>query len=552
MMALAALTTAEAKKVKFQVDMTGQTISANGVHVAGSFQGWNPSGTPLSNGGSGDIYSTVVDIPAGQYYEFKFINDNNWGSGEEQIPAINQVGSNANGGSNSNRWLFVDSVADDTTVFPAVLFGGSAPAGMQAVRLAVDLKNESTIDPNIFCAGDFTNWGAGQMKMTNLFGSNKVYELIVYLASGTYGYKFKNGDAGWESVPTSCDFGTSNRQIIVASADITADKVCLGACSACPTATYPMTFIVDMSNSDCDGGYDSVTVTGAGSKLTSFGNGFKMTEIGTSKIFTYTIADIDSGEVKFKFRYHKNGTTNWEGGNDRIFTLMMEDTIDLTCFGSRTVGACPSKPAPSSITFKVDMTNETPNVVYVMGTFQTPNWQGGALRMSPSVGQPGVFEVTVNNVCPGTFNYKFVNGDSSVSANEENFPDSTNRGCVESSGVGGFNRVYTRTSANPVTLYYVYNSCTAGTNVGINEIGLSSTYKLFPNPAQAYTTIEFNDHAASHDVAVMDITGKVVLTYNNQTQNAVTIQTDGLSKGMYFIKATNTRNESVTSKLIVR
>ena len=51
-----------AKKVKFQVDMTGKTVSPNGVHIAGSFQkaagapdDWQPGATALSNGGSGDI-----------------------------------------------------------------------------------------------------------------------------------------------------------------------------------------------------------------------------------------------------------------------------------------------------------------------------------------------------------------------------------------------------------------------------------------------------------------------------------------------------------------
>jgi hypothetical protein len=111
-----------AKYVKFQVDMTGKTISANGLHVAGNFQGaagatgdWKPSETTLTNGGSGDIYSVVVNIPANARYEYKFINDNNWGSGEESIPAINQVGSAINGGSNGNRWIYVDSLASDTT-----------------------------------------------------------------------------------------------------------------------------------------------------------------------------------------------------------------------------------------------------------------------------------------------------------------------------------------------------------------------------------------------------------------------------------------------------
>ena len=76
--ALVATTGAFAKKVKIQVDMTGQTISANGVHVAGNFQGWSPSATALTKEGSTDLYSTVVDINAMQVIEYKFINDNNW------------------------------------------------------------------------------------------------------------------------------------------------------------------------------------------------------------------------------------------------------------------------------------------------------------------------------------------------------------------------------------------------------------------------------------------------------------------------------------------
>ena len=32
-------------EVTFRVDMQYQTVSSNGVHVAGSMQGWNPSST---------------------------------------------------------------------------------------------------------------------------------------------------------------------------------------------------------------------------------------------------------------------------------------------------------------------------------------------------------------------------------------------------------------------------------------------------------------------------------------------------------------------------
>jgi len=69
--AIAATSGLFAKKVKFQVNMTGKMISPNGVHIAGNFQkdagasdNWKPSETKMTNGGSGDIYSVVVNIPA--------------------------------------------------------------------------------------------------------------------------------------------------------------------------------------------------------------------------------------------------------------------------------------------------------------------------------------------------------------------------------------------------------------------------------------------------------------------------------------------------------
>jgi hypothetical protein len=149
-------------------------------------------------------------------------------------------------------------------------------------------------------------------------------------------------------------------------------------------------FQVDMSNSNCDGGFDSVTVAGAGAKLTGFGAGLKMNQVGTSGIYALTVADLDSGEVNFKYRFHKNGNTNWEGGDNRILPLTKNDTTKITCFGSRVVGNCASKPAPSKITFIVDFTSPTApppaSKIFLIGDFTKPQWQDGAKEMTQVVG----------------------------------------------------------------------------------------------------------------------------------------------------------------------
>src|SRR5690554_1771976 len=83
--------------VTFQVDMNGQTVSPDGVHVAGDWQSeagfgddWQPGTAQMSDNDSDGIYSLTVDIPAGTY-GFKYVNGNAWGS-DENVPAIARIG----------------------------------------------------------------------------------------------------------------------------------------------------------------------------------------------------------------------------------------------------------------------------------------------------------------------------------------------------------------------------------------------------------------------------------------------------------------------------
>ncbi|MCG9879438.1 MAG: T9SS type A sorting domain-containing protein [Bacteroidia bacterium] len=547
-----------AKKVKISVDMTGKTVDANGVHVAGNFQGWNPGSTQL-NLESGNIYSTFIDAPANQVMQFKFINGNAWDK-SEGVPSLNQVGNQTNGGQNDNRWFYVDSIANDTSVIPAILFGESAPAGKFAIRFAVDMQLTTVNANGVHIAGSLQGWNPSTTTMANLFSNNKVYEWIAYLDSGSYQFKFINGNS-WndaESVPSACGVGNDKNREIIANAS-SAFKVCFASCTPCPTApipTYSATFVVDMLNNDCDGGFDSVSVAGGRPEITNWGNGVKLNKIGTSSIYGVTLV-MDSGEFEFKFRFHKNGNTSWEGIANRKWILSKDDTLGLTCYNSTNPGGCIPKPAPSDVQFIVDLSNETPDGqgrVYVMGNFTTPNWQNGAIRLSPVAGKPGFYSTTVN-ICPGSFAYKFVNGDSSITASEENFNDTNQRACVVPNGVGGFNRTYTRMSSNPVTLAYVFNTCNLAdtTTTGLNEkINLINNVKLYPNPSSSIVNLEFNDFAQSHNVIIMDIAGKTIATYNEILDNNMTLNSKEFSKGIHFVQITNNRGEIKTLKLVVQ
>ena len=73
-------------RVTFQVDMTDITVNPNGVHIAGSFNSWDPSGNELSNINNDNfqIYEIKLDLSKGDY-EFKFINGNSWGGSGVRI-----------------------------------------------------------------------------------------------------------------------------------------------------------------------------------------------------------------------------------------------------------------------------------------------------------------------------------------------------------------------------------------------------------------------------------------------------------------------------------
>jgi hypothetical protein len=223
-----------AKKVKFAVDMTNETISPNGIHVTGDFQtlagfpggDWASNTTPLTQEGATAIYSIVVDIPAFAKYEYKYVNGDQFYEAEF-IPVESRVGYNFN----DNRWLYLDSLADDTTYIGALVFAANAPMGMTLVRFLVNMQNETISANGVHVAGDFQGWNP-ETNILYSFGSN-IFEGIAYVNTGTIAYKYYNGNTAGDNeiVPAICSVN-SNRELNV-TGDIVLSEVCYAACTAC-------------------------------------------------------------------------------------------------------------------------------------------------------------------------------------------------------------------------------------------------------------------------------------------------------------------------------
>ncbi|MCD6018174.1 MAG: hypothetical protein K0S53_1295 [Bacteroidetes bacterium] len=228
------ITSLSAKKVKFAVDMTGQTISAFGVHIVGDFQeaagyplNFDPAATPLTQEGVTNIYSIIVNIPAFTKYEYLFVNGDQTYEAEF-VPDESRVGYNFI----DNRWLYVDSLANDTTFVGAILFGGNAPAGLSLVRFKVDMGNALPVSPNGVHVGDNMNGFSPTKVRLYSFGDN-IYETISYYVNNSYSFRYFNGNTAitTETISGSCDvFG--NRGLTLTK-DTVMSTVCFSSCSAC-------------------------------------------------------------------------------------------------------------------------------------------------------------------------------------------------------------------------------------------------------------------------------------------------------------------------------
>ena len=155
---------AQSYSVTFQVDLGTATASTNGVHVAGSFQSWQPDTTAMTQVGTSSIYSVTRQLAAGKH-EFKFVNGNAWGS-DESVPAEVAVG--------GNRWVVVSS---DTTL-PAVMYGGAAPSGQKAIHFMVDMSMQTLSADSAHIAGSFQGWDPAKTQLVNV---NGIHRYIAYV-----------------------------------------------------------------------------------------------------------------------------------------------------------------------------------------------------------------------------------------------------------------------------------------------------------------------------------------------------------------------------------
>jgi hypothetical protein len=84
---------ADSVDVTLRIDMKNEKVDAKGVHLAGSFQGWDPAKTLCDNVVGSSIWSKKIRVKSDDTYAYKFVNGDTWGKDESVSGACTAAGS---------------------------------------------------------------------------------------------------------------------------------------------------------------------------------------------------------------------------------------------------------------------------------------------------------------------------------------------------------------------------------------------------------------------------------------------------------------------------
>jgi len=561
--------------VTFSVDMNGEMVSPDGVHIAGDFQGWDATSTELTDDDMDGVYSVSVDLDASA--QFKFINGIDWAFVED-VPDACQV----EVGGNDNR-LFVFS-GEDANAEYQVCFGSCAACGMSTVRFRVDMSAEIVSASGVHVAGGFQGWDPATTELHDLDG-DMIYETIQSFipdSTQTIVFKFVNGNSWLDPNENlsggDCEDGNGNRLLqldsenVVLSVAGTTTSVCYNSCGSCVSPSS-VTLRVDMTTQEAVS-ENGVHVAG---NFQGWNPGASALDDSDGDGIWELVLEMAPGEYQFKF---VNGN-DWGGagaGNidnenpvgdcvidgNRSLTVGEESMVYEACYNNCPGIACAPDPEEAEITFRVNMDNEDVSLdgVYLISSFTSPAWQEGAVSMTDADGD-NVWEVTVNVSGPADLFYKFTNGDP-FPGGEANYSveesgsvmgaDSVevsfeSEGCGVPNGFGAFNRLHVRSGAAEILDIACYNSC-SNCGSGISEMSRTGL-KLYPNPAESYFVLEISNTLHAAMVSITDSSGRLVLnkSYTSLT-GIVTVDTRSLLPGMYQVSVSNSEFASVKSVVV--
>jgi len=162
------------------------------VFLAGDFNGWSDTATPMQDDDQDGTWTVAVPIGPGDH-QYKFVVDGDW-----QADPENPNGTD-DGFGGQNSVLHVPAGVDTLKAWEAAAAtGGGSTTGVRRVKFSYAAGKSAT---NVFLAGTFNDWNDSKTRMTDPDGDG-VFTVTLLLQPGTYQYKFVV-DGTWHQDPNN-------------------------------------------------------------------------------------------------------------------------------------------------------------------------------------------------------------------------------------------------------------------------------------------------------------------------------------------------------------
>jgi hypothetical protein len=542
--------------VTFRVDMNvialNPGISPNGVHIAGSFQGWDPGADEMTDPDLDGIYEITFSIPNGTMIEWKYINSNAWDGNDETNNRMHTVTDNGMG----------------QDILPIVCFNSTMACTNTGVTFRVDLTDEvfaGNFDPatgKVYVAGNFQGWVPDATELTDPDG-DKVYTLNTMVTPGPIEYKFVKNGSDWENVnDPNGDCTTNGNRFATVAANTTLPIYCFNRCGACqftqPPDRWRVVFQVDMTNMIQQfGGVDTteVHVAGAFQGWNPTDDDFLMADPDGDGIYVFEDSLFD-GAYQFKYLYgddwgfDETGLVTLPcgmpfGGNRSVEVAGADVILDPICFNE--CDDCDVLPEKINLTWLLDLSSEIPNAngVFMKGSFQWPQFKDGVTQMT-HIGN-GIYSYS-QDVVPLKLTFKFSNGPEQSQNETAKFTD---LGCGATGPTGSQDRLLDLTGVTSDTIIgFIWNTCETFTSV--KDLPTAKNIRIAPNPFSLVTVLKFdNPGGEKHDLLISSLTGQLVRSYRNLIVEDVEILRGELPAGVYFATLRNENGNQTTLKLVM-
>lgn len=277
---------------KVFVNMSQQTVSANGVHIAGNFQGWNPSSTAMTDANGDGIYEYTINTFVGEKIEYKFINGNAWGT-DETVPTACRY---------NNSWNRGDSIANVTDSADVVCFALCYNCAGVTFQVDMNQVSQSFTTPEV--NGLWNNWCGNCNPLTDADGDG-IWTTKLPLAIGTtqeYKFSADNWTIQEQNNPAApCTNGNTtytNRVLVIPATDTVLNVVCWSQCTACDV---DVTLKVNMAWEKANNAISANGVHVAGDFQGWSPSATPMTDANNDGIYEVTINVPANSSIQYKF-----------------------------------------------------------------------------------------------------------------------------------------------------------------------------------------------------------------------------------------------------------